>query len=123
MTNGIRIRSRGEWFEQKEKPTKAFLLHIVWKQRNWPYWITSSTKAKQSSHSQQQNLNGINLPKFSDNEIKLCQASITKKCRFEILKSVHENKSSENDVLAKTFYETFQHNLTQQLLNSLPTSF
>ena len=48
-------------------------------------------------------LNGLNLLKFSDTEIKLCDASIPKKDPFKTLKSMYNNKSLGYMVCKKGF--------------------
>ena len=53
------------------------------------------------------NLNAIDFPKLSEDQVKLQEEDLTKKDLFKSLKSMQNEKSARNDGLTKEFYETF----------------
>ena len=64
----------------------------------------------------------LNLAKFSNNEITLCDKNNIKKKLFEALKSMYNNKSARNVGLPKEFYKTSWDGLEEPSLNSIRTS-
>ena len=49
----------------------------------------------------------VNIPKLSENQVKLCEENLTEKDLYNSLKSMQSDKSPGNDGLTKEFYETF----------------
>ena len=50
---------------------------------------------------------GVDIPKLSKNQSKLCEENVTEKDLYNSLKSMQSDKSPGNDGSAKEFYDTF----------------
>ena len=50
---------------------------------------------------------GVDIPKLSKNQSKLCEENVTAKDLYNSLKSMQSDKSPGNDGSAKEFYDTF----------------
>ena len=64
-------------------------------------------------------LNVIDVPKSSEDQVKLCEEDLTEKDLYKSLRSMQNNKSPGNDGLTKKFYETFWDDLKEILVNSV----
>ena len=49
---------------------------------------------------------GVDIPKLSKNQSKLCEENVTEKDLYNSLKSMQSDKSPGNDGSAKEFYDT-----------------
>ena len=49
----------------------------------------------------------VDIPKPSENQVKLCEENLTEKDLYKSLKSMQSDKSPSSDGLTKEFYETF----------------
>ena len=56
---------------------------------------------------------GVDIPKLSKNQSKLCEENVTEKDLYNSLKSMQSDKSPGNDGSAKEFYDTFQNELKE----------
>ena len=56
-------------------------------------------------------LNVIDVPKLSEDQVKLCEEDLTEKDLYKSLRSMQNDKSPGNDGLTKEFYETFWDDL------------
>ena len=56
---------------------------------------------------------GVDIPKLSKNQSKLCAENVTEKDLYNSLKSMQSDKSPSNDGLAKEFYQTFWNELKE----------
>ena len=56
---------------------------------------------------------GVDIPKLSKNQSKLCEENVTAKDLYNSLKSMQSDKSPGNDGSAKEFYDTFQNELKE----------
>ena len=61
----------------------------------------------------------VNIPKLSENQVKLCEENLTEKDLYNSLKSMQSNKSPGNDGLTKEFYETFWTELKEIFVDSV----
>ena len=143
ISEGIKIRSKCQWYEEGEKSNKFFL--NLEKKRGAQGMIskilidnaeiTDSQKIEEelksfyenlftcnNSNTQDQNLvflENISLPKLSENEINLCEKNLTELELFESLTDMPENKSPGNDGLTKEFYVFFWEEIKECFLNSI----
>ena len=62
-------------------------------------------------------LNVIDVPKSSEDQVKLCEEDLTKKDLYKSLRSMQNNKSPGNDGLTKEFYKTFWDDLKEIFVN------
>ena len=49
----------------------------------------------------------VDIPKLSENQVKLCEETLTEKNLYNSLKSMQSDKSQGNDGLTKEFYKAF----------------
>ena len=128
---GLRIRSKRDWYEKGKKSTTFFLnlekRHAIPNQvkslvvndevvkeqtdinKNL-YSFYQKIFFKNSDISRQkvlQYLQDKNLPKLTDNQCVLCEKDITEEEPKHELNKMEINKYPENDGLAKGFYEVF----------------
>ena len=147
IANGIKIRSKCNWYEYGEKSSKFFLnlekSHSVKsqvrsiisddnsyedpkeinKQLLLFYKDLFSEKIKNDDVVIKEFLENINLPKLSPDQINSCEGYITEKELFEALKSIENNKSPGNDGLTKEFYELFWSDIKKPFLASVREAF
>ena len=64
-------------------------------------------------------LNAIDVPKLSEDQVKLCEEDLTEKDLYKSLRSMQNDKSPGNDGLTKEFYETFWDDLKEIFVNSV----
>ena len=64
-------------------------------------------------------LNVIDVPKLSEDQVKLCEEDLTEKDLYKSLRSMQNDKSPGNDGLTKEFYETFWDDLKEIFVNSV----
>ena len=102
ILEGIRIRSKCNWYGHNEKSTK-FSLNLE-KQRG--------TEIKSF-------LRHLNIPKLPEDKSKLCEEDLTEKDLYDSLKIIQNDKSPGNDGLTKEFYETFWNALKESFVDSV----
>ena len=145
--NGVKIRSKCEWYEFGEKSSKFFLnlekkhallnqvrtLHCCEKE------VTDKHKINQELERFYKNLfteksefrkedinvylNQIDIPILSEERSQTCEGPITESELLNALKSMPNNKSPGNDGLTKEFYETFWEEIKTPLCNSIKKSY
>ena len=59
------------------------------------------------------------IPKFSEDQAKLCEENLTKKDFYNSLKRMQSDKSPGNDGLTKEVYETFWNELKEIFIDSV----
>ena len=64
-------------------------------------------------------LNAIDVPKLSEDQIKLCEEDLNQKKLWKSLRSMQNDKSSWNNGLTKEFYEIFWDELKEIFVNSI----
>ena len=127
--NGIRIRSKCDWYEHEEKSSKFFLnLEIsravqnqirnilkdnieinnqkdINKELYLYYKNLFNERQHLSEHDINNFLNGVSkFPQLSTEQSLECEKCITEKELFEALKSMSNDKSPGNDGLTKEFF-------------------
>ena len=121
ITEGIRIRSRWEWYEHSEKSTKFFLnlerqrgvqntikklilgdketidqTHIL--EYITEFYKTLFKKRKQKTAAEiKKFLRQLNIPKLPEDKSKLCEEDLIEKDLYDSLKSIQNDKSPGND--------------------------
>ena len=60
-------------------------------------------------------LNAIDVPKLSEDQVKLCDEDLTKKYLYKSLRSMQNDKSPDNDGLTKEFMKPFGSNWRKSL--------
>ena len=63
--------------------------------------------------------NDVDIPKLSENQVKLSDEHLTEKDLYNSLKSMQNDKSPDNDGLKKEFYETFWTELEEIFVDSV----
>ena len=144
---GLRIRSKCDWYEKGEKSTKFFLnlekRHAIQNQvkslvvndevvkeqtdinKNL-YAFYQKLFSKNNDISRQkvlQFLQDKNLPKLNDDQCALCEKDITEEEVKHELNKMEINKSPGNDGLTKEFYEAFWDHVKVPLLLSFKMAF
>ena len=128
ISNGIKIRSRCNWYELGEKSNKYFLnleksrarKNILRKICSETQEITDLTKIntnicdfhtnlfkeKLKTNIERLNnfLNDLSIPSFSETQKQICEEELTEKVIYESMISFDNNKSPVNDGLTKAFY-------------------
>ena len=132
VAEGVRLRSKCDWYEQGEKSTKFFLnlekqqdnqsrirkLIVNEKERNNETEILNQIKLfyetlfqnpsqKDSVDDINDFLNTLDILKLSTDQIILCDIELTEKDLYHSMKSMKNDKSPGNDGLTKEFYVTF----------------
>ena len=132
VAEGVRLRSKCDWYEQGEKSTKFFLnlekqrdnqsrirkLIVNEKERNNETEILNQIKLfydtlfqnpsqKDSVDDINDFLNTLDILKLSTDQIILCDIELTEKDLYHSMKSMKNVKSPGNDGLTKEFYVTF----------------
>ena len=129
--NGIKIRSKCDWYEFGEKSSKFFLNlekeHALQNQVQTPFCgqkeITDKNQINHQLHHfyktlfteklqiQNENitayLNQISIPVLTEEQPQACKGPILENELLKALKNMSNNKSPGNDSLTKEFYEIF----------------
>ena len=147
IAEGIRIRSKCNWYEYGEKSSKYFLslekrnakksiitklLVSEDKEIDCPMKITKEIKQfyqtlfKNSIHKTEneclQFLQCVSTTKLTENESDSCEDDLTEKELYEALTSMSKEKSPGNDGLTKEYYVTFWDQLKIPFMKSLEES-
>ena len=140
IAEGVRLRSKCDWYEQGEKSTKFFLnlekqrgnenriqkLIVNEKEINNETEILNQIKVfyetlfqkpslRYSTDDINHFLNTLVIPKLSADQIILCHIELTEKDLHDSMKSMKNDKSSGNDGLTKEFNVTFWDDIKQTL--------
>ena len=145
--DGIRIRSKCDWYEYGEKSSKFFLNleknratqnHIrtilsnekeVDDQKEinnelYSFYKTLFSQKKQfPKHNFESYLNQITIPKLTKERLQECEGEITEAELFKALQSMENNKTPGNDGLTKEFYVTFWMDVKIPLILSVKKAF
>ena len=143
---GIRIRSRCQWYEEGEKSSKFFLnlekFNVVQSQirkiivsdqeitdRNIIlneiriFYESIFKKGVSKRPSQIHDfLDKVQLPKLNITEINKCDDELSEEDLYISLMSMQNNKSHGNDGLTKEFFVTFWEDIKDAFLNSCRTA-
>ena len=143
---GAKIRSKCEWYQHGEKPTKFFLnlekqkainttvRHLIdddedindLKKINaciCKFYKNLFKKNVSKLDSEKESfLNSIALPNLTSKCFDVCESEITEKDLITVLKTVSNCKPPEHDGLTKQFYEHFWDDLKFYFINSLKLS-
>ena len=63
--------------------------------------------------------NDVDIPKLSENQVKLSDEHLTEKDLYNSFKSMQNDKSPDNGGLTKEFYETFWTELEEIFVDSV----
>ena len=132
IAEGVRLRSKCDWYEQGEKSTKSFLnlekqrcnenrirkLIVNEKEINNETEILNQIKLfcetlfqkpsqKYSTDDINHFLNTLDIPKLSTDQIILCDIELTEKDLYDSMKNMENDKFPGNEGLTKEFYVTF----------------
>ena len=145
--NGIRIRSKCDWYEHGKKSSKFFLnfektrstqstsRNITKDKKNLTchkkinqelfdfYKGLFSENLKVSKNEIKQFLNLVSIPQLTEYQSKDCEFILSEKDLLLVLKSVPNNKFPGNDSLTKEFYEVFWDDLKTPLISSFKSAF
>ena len=145
--NGIRIRSKCDWYEYGEKSSKFFLNHEksranqskvrnICKNDNeiteqkeinqelFNYYKDLFTEKLKISKTDINNyLSDCPIPQLSEEQTLQCEENFSEKEFYQALISMPNNKSPGNDGLTKEFYETFWEELKTPLISSFECAF
>ena len=144
IAEGVRLRSKCDWYEQGEKSTKFFLnlekqrgdqnrirkLIVNEKEINNETEILNQIKLfyetlfqkpslKYSTDDTNHFLNTLDIPKLSADQIILCDIELTEKDLYDSMKSMKNDKSPGNDGLTKEFHVTFWDDIKATFVSSL----
>ena len=61
----------------------------------------------------------VDIPKLSENQVKLCEENLTEKDLHNSLKSMQSDKSKGNDGLTKEFYKAFWTELKEDFVDAV----
>ena len=89
MTNGIKIRSRWNWYELDEKSNKF-------------YKKSFEESLQNNSKKLLEFLKDIQIPSLTEKQKKVCETELTEKKIYHFLISMENNKSPGNSGLAKS---------------------
>ena len=142
IADGIKIRSKCEWYEHGEKSTK-FFLNLDKKQdvqnRIWKLIVEEKEMADHKETSKniktfyetlfkqnfsktyvekQRFLNSLSNKALTNKQYDLCENKINETDLFDSMKSMKKIKTPGNDGLTKEFYKTFWDELKTPLMES-----
>ena len=145
--NGIRIRSKCDWYEHGEKSSKFFL--NLEKTRSTQSTIRNITKDKKnltchkkinqelfdfykglfsenlnvSKNEIMQFLNLVSTLRLTEDQSRDCKFIISEKDLLLVLKSMPNHKSPGNDDFTKEFYKVFWEDLKTPLISTFKSAF
>ena len=79
--------------------------HILEQIREF-YETLFKTQEQKTAIEMETFFSGVDIPKLSKNQSKLCEENVTEKDLYNSLKSMQSDKSPGNDGSAKEFYDT-----------------
>ena len=80
--------------------------HILEQIREF-YETLFKTQEQKTAIEMETFFSGVDIPKLSKNQSKLCEENVTEKDLYNSLKSMQSDKSPGNNGSAKEFYDTF----------------
>ena len=80
--------------------------HILEQIREF-YETLFKTQEQKTAIEMETFFSGVDIPKLSKNQSKLCEENVTEKDLYNSLKSMQSDKSPGNDGSAKEFYDKF----------------
>ena len=80
--------------------------HILEQIREF-YETLFKTQEQKTAIEMETFFSGVDIPKLSKNQSKLCEENVTEKDLYNSLKSMQSDKSPGNDGSAKEFYDPF----------------
>ena len=101
--------------DDTEVPDQTCILNHI----NNFYEALFKTREQKTTAEIKDFLNGIDVPKLSENQVKPCEEDLTEKDLYNSLRSMQNDKSPVNDGLTKEFYETFWDELKKIFVNSV----
>ena len=149
IAKGAIIRSKATWYEKGEKSNKFFLNLETHKKAKSSVrkvfddngaLITDPKKILQEIQNFHSNLckrdplspyedtlnsflNNLEMPKLSDNDVRICEGKLTVEECYKSLQLFESNKSPGNDGLTVEFYRAFWGLLGHLLVDSLNYSY
>ena len=142
ITEGIRIRSKCDWYEHGEKSTKFFLnlekksgnqnhirkliidekqidgnIEILKKIENF-YETLFKTQSFKNVSEIENFLCGIVTPSLNNGQINLSKKDLSETDLYNAMKNMQNNKSPGSDGLTKEFYEGFWDEIKELLIAS-----
>ena len=142
IAEGIRIRSKCDWYEHGEKSTKFFLnlekksgnqnhirkliidekqidgnIEILKKIENF-YETLFKTQSFKNVSEIENFLCGIVTPSLNNGQINLSKKDLSETDLYNAMKNMQNNKSPGNDGLTKEFYEGFWDEIKELLIAS-----
>ena len=145
--NGIKVRSKCNWYESGEKSSRFFLnlekhhasqsqlRKVIVKEKeiispedinNEIYNFYKNLFTEKISTSKEKVdtfLNKMSLPKLDNQKAFSYEGPVTETELLNALKSMSNDKSPGNDGLTKEFYETFWNEIKNPLISSIQRSF
>ena len=143
IAEGIKIRSKCNWYEQGEKSTKYFLNlekknaiqgqirklfnnnKEINDQKEILAFIQSFYKnlftenSKTTSFDCTTFLGNLDIPKLKKEQSEKCDGDLSETELLNAIKAMDNNKSPGNDGLSKEFYETFWNDIKIPFMNSI----
>ena len=83
------------------------------------YETLFKTREQKTEIEMEKFFSDVDIPKLSENQVKLCEENLTEKDLYNSLKSMQSDKSPGNDGLTKEFYETFWTELKEIFVDSV----
>ena len=145
--DGMRIRSKCDWYENGEKSSKFFLnleknraiqgqirtiivnekeitdeIEIN-KQISFFYESLFKENLSFSERNLKKYLDNISIPLLSEEKKNSCEGEITEEEILKALKSMKNNKSPGNDGISKEFYQTFWNDLKNVFLPAIKKAY
>ena len=125
-SNGIRIRSKCDWYEYGDKSSnitkdkKNLACHKRINQELFDFYKgLFSENLNVSKNEIMQFLNLVSIPQLTED----CEFILSEKDLLLVLNSMPNNKSPGNDDLTKEFYEVFWEDLKTPLTSSFKSAF
>ena len=125
-SNGIRIRSKCDWYEYGDKSSnitkdkKNLACHKRINQELFDFYKgLFSENLKVSENETMQYLNLVSIPQLTED----CEFIMSEKDLLLVLNSMPNNKSPCNDGLTKEFYKVFWEDLKTPLISNFKSAF
>ena len=147
IAEGIKVRSKCNWYEFVEKSSKFFLnlekknaiQGTICKLLVDNNDVTSSAKINEELHcfykslyakksviegdNVESLLNALSIPKLKIEDVNICEGNLSESELFDALTSMQNNKSPGNDGITKEFYETFWKEIKGPFQNSIKKGY
>ena len=147
IAEGVKIRSKCQWYEENEKSTKhslnleekhaekSTIQRLITDKKDLVKYddinneIFSYFKSLFERTDQIGKLNhntlleSVTLPSVTNDQKVVCDNDLTDKELFDALKGIPNKKSPGNDGLTKEFYETFWDELKDSFINSIKLAY